>query len=90
MLRIYDMEHTYTITQAQSNLPKLIRQANEELQTLSITVRNKTSAYIVPRERMEALVETMEILGNPDAMRAIHKYEAGELKLHPLDSIDEE
>jgi hypothetical protein len=32
----------------------------------------------------------MEILANPEAMKAIRDYEAGKTKFHPLSVLDEE
>ena len=39
---------------------------------------------------MEAMVETMDILANPKAMRAIRAYERGKTAFHPLEMIDDE
>jgi antitoxin YefM len=52
--------------------------------------RNDTVAYLVSRERMEAIVETMELLANPDAMKAIAAHRAGKTKLAALSSLDGE
>jgi hypothetical protein len=37
---------------------------------------------------MEAIVESMEILANPKAMRAIRDYEKGLTKFQPLSALD--
>ena len=47
-------------------------------------------AFLVPRERMEALLETMEILSNPAAMRAIRRDQSGKGKYLPLSALDED
>jgi hypothetical protein len=39
---------------------------------------------------MEAIVETLEILGNPEAMRAIQRYQAGKTKFLPLSALEDE
>ena len=49
----------------------------------------ETVAFIVPRERMEALLETMEIMANPAAMRAIRRDQSGKGKYLPLSVLDE-
>jgi hypothetical protein len=35
------------------------------------------------------MLETMEIMANPEAMDAIRNYKAGKTKFLPLDSLDE-
>jgi hypothetical protein len=39
---------------------------------------------------MEALLETMEILANPRAMRAIRRDQSGKGKYLPLSALDED
>lgn len=39
---------------------------------------------------MEAIVETMEILANPQAMSTVRDYEKGKLAFLPLEAIDDD
>jgi hypothetical protein len=39
---------------------------------------------------MEALLEQMEILANPEAMKAIQRARRGEANDHPLSALDED
>jgi antitoxin YefM len=80
------MAITYSVTEAQAGLPSILRQAEE--QPVVITRRDKTVGYIVSPERFEAMLETMEIMANPEAMDAIRDYKAGKTKFLPLDSLD--
>lgn len=82
------MAATYSVTQARSKLPSLIREA-EEGTPVRIQRRDETVAYVVSRERMEAIVETMELLANPEAMRAIAAHRKGRAKLLPLSALEE-
>lgn len=82
--------HTYSVSQAQSSLPRLIRTAEEEGGLIGISRRDETVAYLVSRDHMDAIVETMEILANPDAMRAIEQHRGGALRLQPLSVLDED
>ena len=82
------MAVTYSVTQAQSQLPSLIREA-EEGTPVRIQRRDETVAYVVSRDRMEAIVETMELLASPEAMRAIAAHRKGRAKLLPLSALDE-
>jgi antitoxin YefM len=57
---------------------------------VAITRHDETVAYMVSRERMEAIVESMEILADPEAMKAIRAYEQGKTKFSPLAVLDDE
>jgi hypothetical protein len=39
---------------------------------------------------MEAMLEEMEILSNPEAMEAIRRAKAGKAMDHPLSALDED
>jgi antitoxin YefM len=80
------LKTSFNITEARAKLPKLIRSKR----TVSVSSGNKTLGFIVPRERMEALLETMEILANPQAMRAIRRDQSGKGKYLPLSVLDED
>jgi antitoxin YefM len=77
---------TFDIAEAQARLPKLVRTK----QTVSLRQDNETVAFLVPRDRMEALLETMEILANPKAVRAIRRDQSGKGKYLPLSVLDED
>ena len=72
---------TMTITKAQSGLPKLCRDKRPVL----ITTHNKPVSVLLPIEDYDALVETMDLLANPKAMRALRAAQAGKLKYRKLD-----
>jgi antitoxin YefM len=83
----YSMYSTYSVTKAQSALPRLLKDAAKS-GTIAITRHDETVAYLVSRERMEAIVETLDILGNSAAMRAVHAYRQGKMKFQPLEDSD--
>jgi len=58
--------------------------------TVAINKGDETVAYLVPRERWEAILETMEIMANPKAMKAIRDYEAGKMKFKDVSCLDED
>ena len=48
---------------------------------------DETVAYLVSRRRMEAIAETLELLANPEAMKAIRAHQVGKMKFFPLSSL---
>jgi PHD/YefM family antitoxin component YafN of YafNO toxin-antitoxin module len=77
---------TYSVTQAQSQLPRLLKQA-ERGTAIGITRRDETVAYLLSRGQLEAIVETMEILANPAARKAIEDHRAGHTRFVPLATL---
>ena len=88
-LRIRMPKSTYSVSQAQSALPRLLREV-ESGELVGITRRDETVAYLLSRRHLEAIVETMEILANPHARRAIDEHRAGRTKFSTLAALDEE
>ncbi len=81
------MDSTYSVTQAQTNLPRLLKEAAEE-GSIAITRHEETVAYLISRGRMDAIMETLDVLGNPAAMKALRDYEAGKTKFLPLSALN--
>ncbi len=81
------MPSTYTIKQAQTNLPSLVREAEKGICPV-ITRHEKTVAYVLSAERMDALVETLEILADQSAMAAIREARSEKKpKLYALEDL---
>lgn len=81
------MPSTYSVTKAQALLPQLLKNAATK-GSIAITRRDVTVAYLISCERMEAIAETMDLLGEAKAMKAIQDYEAGRTKFLPLSALD--
>ncbi len=81
------MKSTYTVSEAQSQLPRLLKEA-ENGAPVRIRRRNETVAYVLSRERLEAIVETLEILGSEDAMRALRRHRDKKTRFLPLSALD--
>ena len=58
------MASTYSITQGQAQFPKMVKEVQAGYIT-TITKRDEPVVYLVSKERMSAIVETMEILRIP-------------------------
>lgn len=82
------MRNTYQVKEAQSQLPRLLRRAEAGTLT-TIFRRNKAVAHIISAERLAAIAETMEILANPAAMKAIRAVESGKARMRPAKDFPE-
>ncbi|MBM3861230.1 MAG: type II toxin-antitoxin system Phd/YefM family antitoxin [Verrucomicrobia bacterium] len=80
------MKTTVTLSDAQARLGQLVR-ANR---TVTIHRRGHPEAFLVPRRRMEAILETMELLANPKAVAAVRRDRSGKGKYLPLSVLDED
>jgi prevent-host-death family protein len=82
------MNSTYSVSQAQSKLPRLLKDAAQGA-PIAITRHDQTVAFLVSRERMEAIAETLEILGNAEAMQTLRRYRQGHTRFLPLSALDD-
>ena len=76
---------TITITKAQSGLPKLCRSKKPVL----ITTHDKPVCVLLPIEDYDALIETMDLLANPKAMRTLRAAKSGKLRYRNLNLTDD-
>ncbi len=83
------MKSNVSASKAKTQFPSLLRKVKAG-DTISIYVGDETIAYLVPRARWEAILETMEIMANPKAMKAVRDYEAGKTKFKDVRCLDEE
>jgi PHD/YefM family antitoxin component YafN of YafNO toxin-antitoxin module len=81
------MANTYSITEAQARLPSLVKKA--ENVPVVITRRDKVVGYLLSPERMEGILETVEILADAKAMKAVRRAREGKTKYHALSILDE-
>lgn len=80
------MTNTYSISEAQAKFPSLVREAADV--PVAITRRDVVVGYLISTQRMEAIIETLEVLANPAAMQAIEAGEQGRSEYHTLDDLD--
>ena len=81
------MNDTVTISQLQDEAPAVVKRA-ESSGPISITRHGKTVAFLISKEEVEGLIETMEVLNNPKAMQAIRDFEAGRGKSISLAQLE--
>jgi prevent-host-death family protein len=82
----FPLKSTYTIKEAQREIATLVRTA-ETGRLATITRHQKPVAYVISPERLNELLETMEILADSGAMKAIRSAEEGRGKTYDLDEL---
>ena len=65
------MANVLSISEARSNLPKIVDLADSVFQKTYITVKGKVKAAIVSARELDLLEETLEVLSDPKTMTAI-------------------
>jgi len=81
------MPSSYTIKSAQRNFSSLVQEAQDH--PVTITRQGEPVTVMMSMERMEAIAETMELLADPEAMKAIQKERSGKAHYHTLDALDD-
>jgi PHD/YefM family antitoxin component YafN of YafNO toxin-antitoxin module len=80
------MIETMEIAKAKRDLPRIVRGLKKS-GSLAISNRGRTVAYLISRDRVEAMLETLEIMGNPKARKAIRDYEAGKTRFRTAEAL---
>lgn len=64
----------------------MVKQA-EKGELAVVTRHDRPVAYLISAERMEGLLETMELLTNPEFVQILAADHRGTLAYHPLDTL---
>ena len=80
------MQSTFVVSKAQAQLSRIMNQDR----IVGLKNRAELRGYYVPRERFEALLETMELLADRKCMAALKKFEAGRMKFHDWETVKKE
>jgi len=62
----------YNVSQAQARPPQRIKP-----DSFAISVRGQVKGFYLSKERLEAMIETMELLGSPDFKAALKEHASG-------------
>jgi prevent-host-death family protein len=83
------MKSTVTVSELQAQTPRIVRET-ERRGVVAVTRHGRVAAFIISKERVAAMIETMEILSEAEAMKAIRAFESGKLKMKPVACLDED
>ena len=78
------MKYTYSIAEAQRELPKI----SGSKHIVPITNRGKVQSFVVPVETMLELLEPKDVMADELAMKATKKHRAGKSELEGLNAIN--
>lgn len=81
------MKSTYSITEAQARLPRLVRESADGA-AVAIARHGETVAYLVSKARFEALLETLELTASRAARESVEADRHGKTRFHPLKALD--
>ncbi|HMP76628.1 MAG TPA: type II toxin-antitoxin system Phd/YefM family antitoxin [Kiritimatiellia bacterium] len=81
------MKTTYSIKEAQTQLPRMVREA--AVQPITIMRRDEVAGFLVSPQRMEGMMETLELLADPRAMKELKRARRGRGRYHALSALDE-
>ncbi|OGK35727.1 hypothetical protein A3F59_02400 [Candidatus Roizmanbacteria bacterium RIFCSPHIGHO2_12_FULL_38_13] len=83
------MNSVLPLTEARNKFAELIDEASKMFARFTITRNGKPEAVIMSKDEYDALIDTIEILSNPDTMASIRRGEkdvkAGRVK--PLEDV---
>jgi PHD/YefM family antitoxin component YafN of YafNO toxin-antitoxin module len=78
------MGSTVTISELQDRAPQVVKDA-ERNGSVAVSRQGRIIAFVVSRERMEAILETLEVMAQPELMKSIAEYESGKVKPRAFD-----
>ena len=82
------MKRSYSIAAGQKSFPEVVS-ASEKGEPIAIERHGETVAYVISKDRFDAVLETMELLSNREFVRTLRTYEAGKTKWTKLEDIPE-
>ena len=83
------MNSTVTISELQAQTPRIVRETERRGMT-AVTRHGRIAAFLISKDRVEAMIETMEILSDAQAMKAIRDFDSGKMPMKPVECLDED
>jgi len=76
-------DSTVGVAEAQARLPSLVKQ-----DSFAISQNGKVVGFYLSKARVEALVESMELLSSPGFNSALKEMESGRMKCYDVAELD--
>ena len=80
------MKDTYSIKELQRETATAVNEA-EDGALITVTRHDRAVAHIISSERLGGILESMELLADPNFARQLKRLRAGKIKFHPASSL---
>jgi len=80
------MKSTVSVSEGQDSFPAMVKAA-EKGNVFTVTRHDEPVACVIGHDRMSAIAETLEIMGNAAAMHAIAEHQAGRTQFGSIDDL---
>lgn len=77
------MANSYSIAAGQKDFPKVVSKS-EQGDPVAIERHGKTVAYVISKDRFDAMLETLELLSNGEFVQVLGAHRAGKLRMKAL------
>ena len=84
--QLFRVKKTYTVRELQRDTAGVVRSA-ESGALVTVTRHERPVVHLISDERLGALLETLELAGNPEFTRAVAKLQAGRLKFRAASTL---
>ena len=84
--RLFGVKTTYTVRELQRDTAGVVRSA-ESGALVTVTRHERPVVHLISDERLGALLETLELAGNPEFVQAVAKLKAGRQKFRPASTL---
>lgn len=75
-------------TEARNGWKKLLREVSEDLEDVRIHLKGGKGVVMMSQYNYESLMATLEVMSDPEAVRAIRRHKAGLGKKYSMAEID--
>jgi antitoxin YefM len=83
------VKEAFSISDIGRQTAAIMRQA-EAKGSVTVCRNGRVVGFLVSRDRMEAILETLEIMADPKAMKAIGEHKARKLQFKDVSCLDED
>ena len=75
-------------TEVRNRWKQVLREVSEEAEEVRIHLKDGKGAVLLPEETYESLMATLEVMSDPEAMRAIRRHKAGKGRMYTREDVD--
>ena len=88
IISIFAVKNTCSISDFGRNPAAVVRRAQES-GSITVCRNGRVVGFLLSRDRMEAILETLELMADAEALKAIRNYEGGKARLKDVSCLDD-